>query len=210
MMAFLALILITNIPNLVNYPVTNPVTNISACYTSSTMTITNYIIACFMRAFIPFTVMLILNLIVIWNLKNSKIRVGVSNVVQIASQSGQQSRQFSNKEFRFMVSTLIIDFIFLFFYLPLGINYGIATYNLFSTSLTSDPVWNAAFTLFSTLSQLLALSHTSFLIFVFIIFNRNFRNEIIYLLRLNVLFPSLNLESSTNMSRTLNKDLSQT
>ena len=206
MLVFLALIIITNIPNLITYPVTDPVTNITTCFSTNTVTTINYLIAAFMRSFIPFGIMLTLNLLVIWSLKQSKVRVGVSSVVQ----SGQQTshRQFSNKEFRFMVSTLIIDFIFLFFYLPLGVNFGVVTYNLFGTSITSNPVSNAAYNLASNIIQLLALSHTSALFFVFIIFNRNFRNEIIDLLRLNILFPSLNHNSTAKFSRTLNKDQS--
>ena len=206
MFVLLSLIIITNIPNLITYPITDSVTNITTCFMTNTITTINYLIAAFMRSFIPFGVMLTLNLLVIWNLKQSKVRVGVSSVVQIASsQSGQQtSRQFSNKEFRFMVSTLIIDFIFLFFYLPLGVNFGVVTYNLFGTSITSNPVSNAAYNLASNIIQLLALSHTSALFFVFMIFNRNFRKEIIVLLRLNKLFPSLNHNSTTKLSRTLN------
>jgi hypothetical protein len=207
MLVFLALILITNFTNLITYPVTITFanTNFTYCYMSNNLSIATYLISVLMRVFVPFGIMLSLNLIVIWTLKQSKIRVGVSNVVQIASSiSGQESRQFTNKEFRFMVSTLIIDFIFLFFYLPLAVNYGIATYNLFSTSLTSDPVWYAAFNLFSTLAQLLAMAHTSVLFIVFVIFNRNFRNELIVWLRLNRLLKSLQSENNTNMTRMVN------
>ena len=209
MLVFLSLIIITNIPNLISYPVTDPITNITSCFSTNAVDTTNYLIAAFMRFYIPFALMLTLNLKVIWNLKQSKIRVGVVQTVsQPQSQSGQ--RQFSSKEFRFTVSTLIIDCIFLFFYLPLGVNFFIVIYNLFGTSITSDPVSNAAYNLASNSIQLLALAHTSVLFILFIVFNRNFRNEIIVLLGLNKLFSSLNNHvSNTKLSRTLKKDPSR-
>lgn len=207
MLSFGALILIADVPNLINYPVTNPVTNITACFLSNTINTTNNLIAAFMRIFIPFAIMLTLNLKVIRNLKQSKIRVGVANVVQSSQQTSH--RQFSNKEFRFVVSTLIIDFIFLFFYLPIGVNFFIVIYNLFGTAITSNPVSNAANSFSMTIFQLLAQLHTSLLFFFFIIFNRNFRQELIVLLRLNKLFRSLKPLSSTNLTRTLNMNTIQ-
>lgn len=211
MIGLLALILITNMTNLMSYPTTNTRDgrNNTFCSTSNDVSIATSLIANLMRIFIPFIIMLTLNLLVIFGLKKSKIRVGVSNVMQIAAKSGQQpSRRFTNKEFKFTVSTLIIDFIFLFFYLPLGVAFIIQTYNLFSTSLTSDPIGNAAYGLFNNVSQLFALAHTSVLIFLFIIFNRYFRAELILLLRLHKIFPTLKPESTTNLTR-LNNNQSQ-
>jgi hypothetical protein len=214
MLACLALILITNMTNLMTYPgVSTSNYTSSKCTTTNDVNISTNLIANLMRVFIPFGLMLTLNLLVIYRLKQSKIKVGVSNLIQVASKlqnsSNQPYHQITNKEFRFMVSTLIIDFVFLFFYLPLGVNYGIATYNLFSTSLTSNSLWNAAYNLFSQVTQMLAISHTSMLIFVFLIFNRNFRIEFILLFRLYKLFPSLQPDSSTNQTRTVNIDASQ-
>ena len=208
MLSFGALILIADVPNLINYPVTNPVTNITTCFLSNTINTANNLIAAFMRIFIPFAIMLTLNLKVIRNLKQSKIRVGVANVTQSGQQTSHR-QQLSNKEFRFVVSTLIIDFIFLFFYLPIGVNFFIVIYNLFGTAITSNPVSNAANSFSMTIFQLLAQLHTSLLFFFFIIFNRNFRKELIVLLRLNKLFQSLKPLSSTNLTRTLNMDTIQ-
>ena len=214
MLACLALILITNMTNLMTYPgVSTSNYTSSTCTTTNDVNIATNLIANLMRVFIPFGLMLTLNLLVIYRLKQSKIKVGVSNLIQVASKlqnsSNQPYHQITNKEFRFMVSTIIIDFVFLFFYLPLGVNYGIATYNLFSTSLTSNSLWNAAYNLFSQVTQMLAISHTSMLIFVFLIFNRNFRIEFILMFRLYKLFPSLQPDSSTNQTRTVNIDASQ-
>ena len=216
MLACLSLILITNMTNLMTYPTNS--TSSSRNYTSSSSTtatscgmttevsIATNLIANLMRVFIPFGLMLTLNLIVIYCLKQSKVKVGVSNIMQIASQlqNKQSERQLTNKEFRFMISTLIIDFVFLIFYLPVGVSFAIVTYNQFSTSITGDSYSNAVFTFFNNMTQLFAMAHTSVLIFIFIIFNRYFRLELIFLLRLHKLFPTLQPEGSTNATRLLN------
>ena len=205
MLSCLGLILIVNMTNLMTYPVTSS-SNKTSCSMSNDISIATNLIANVMRVFIPFGLMLTLNILIIYRLKQSKIKVGVSNVMQIASQqqSKQTERQLTNKEFRFMVSTLIIDFVFLFFYLPMGVSYIIATYNQFNTSITGDSYSNAVYNLFNNISQLIAMAHTSVLFFVFVIFNRYFRLELIYLLRLQKLFPSLQSEGSTNATRLLN------
>lgn len=109
-----------------------------------------------------------------------------------------------------MVSTLIIDFFYLIFYLPIGIGFIIQTYNLFSTSLTSDPMANAIYNLYSSVAQMIALGHASVLFFVFLIFNRIFRAELIILLRLDKLFASLNSDPSVVISNTSSKGQKRT
>lgn len=178
MLSFLLLILITNITNLMSYPVNN-IMNCSSTYEVDTAT---YIIFILMRFCIPFGVMLTLNLVIIIRLKQSK---RASNLVQIAStQHVNGSRQMTNKQFRFTVSTIFIDMVFLFFYLPLGVNLGIASYFHYVNPLTSDNVFNV----FSFSTQMLALFHSSVLIFLFIAFNKCFREEFILLFRLNYIF----------------------
>ena len=207
MFACLALILITNMTNLMTYPVTNA-NNVTSCFTASDVSIATSLIATMMRIFIPFLLMLGLNLLVIYRLKQSKIRVGIANVIQLDTQSRQQqqqpSRQLTRKEFKFTVSTLIIDFLFLFFYLPLGVAFVVQIYNLFNNSLSSYPVGNAVYNLFSNLSQIFALAHTSALFFIFIVFNRNFRTELFDLLRVYKFFPQFKPENTTNQTRVAN------
>ena len=183
-------------PNLLQTPVLNA-KNVTVCSQSNDAFVAAGLIFNMMRIFIPFVVMLILNLLAIWQLKKSKGRVGVAQV----STSQLQNKQISNKEFRFMVSTLIIDFMYLFFYLPVGIAFLIQTYNFFSTSLTSDPVGNAAFNLYTSFAQMLSMSHASALFFVFLTFNRVFRAELVILLRLDKIFPSLQLANSTALNK---------
>jgi hypothetical protein len=206
MLACLALILVTNMTNLMTYPAMGS-NNVTYCFMTNNLNVVTNLIAVFMRFLIPYIIMLTFNLLVIYRLKHSKIRVSFSNSIRSGSGSQEQPfRQLTRKEFRFTVSTLIIDSIFLFFYFPLGINYAIATYNLFSTSITSDLYLNAVFNLFSNLTQLLALAHTSVLFFIFIVFNRIFRTEFIVLLRIDKFFPTLVSENTPNTNRNNNNN----
>ena len=165
--------------------------NATVCTQSSIANLVTNLISNLMRVFIPFTVMVILNLLVVRNLKKSKSRVGAANVAQIASQNNQNGRQISNRQFRFMVSTLIVDFMYLIFYLPIAVSLTVTTNNMFSNSLTSDPVANEMYNIYSSLAQMFALGHSSVLFFLFLIFNRIFRVELIILLRLDKMFTSL-------------------
>lgn len=202
MLGFLAFILLADMTNLLTYPVTNA-KNVTSCFVATDVTLATNLLANLMRVFIPYGLMLTMNLLVIWRLKSSKVRAGVANTLQVTGNS-RASRQLSNKEFKFTVSTLIIDFVFLFFYLPIGIVFIIATYNLFGTSITSDPVSNAIYNFISNITQMLALSHTSALFVIFVIFNQYFRNELIILFRLNRVFPSTNSETSIKITRVRN------
>lgn len=171
MLACLSLILVTNITNLITYTATDE-NNATYCFMTNNLTVATSLIATLMRVFIPFGIMIAFNLLVIYRLKQSRIGVSVSNVIQIASETRRQfSRQLTKKEFRFTVSTLIIDVIFSFFYFPLGVAYVIVICTTFDASFFSDPLSNAIFNLCSNVSQLLALAHTSvlFLFFSFLI-----------------------------------------
>ena len=217
MLGCLSLILITNLTNLMTYPVINSSTNTTSCYTANNVSLANDLIACLMRIFIPFGTMLTLNLVVIYRLRRSKTKVGVATTAMMnigpKPQSSQVIRsaagQLTSKELRFTVSTLTIDFVFLFFYLPLGIAYAIVIYNLFDDSIKSSMFDNAIFNLFSSISQLLAMSHTSVTIFIFVIFNRYFRAELIRVFRVYVVFPNLQPMRSTNMTRMNNNHVSK-
>lgn len=204
MLACLALILVTNMTNLMTYPAIDS-NNTTYCFMTNNLNVVTNLIAVLMRFLIPYIIMLTFNLLVIYRLKRSKIRVSFSNSIRSGSQE-QPLRQLTRKEFRFTVSTLIIDSLFLFFYFPLGVNYAIATYNLFCTSITSDLYLNAVFNLFSNLTQILALAHTSVLFFIFVVFNRIFRTELIVLLRIDKFFPMLVSENTPNTNRNNNNN----
>lgn len=203
MLACFALILITNMTNLMTYPVTNA-KNVTSCFMTSDVTVATYLIANLMRFFIPFAIMVTFNLLVIYFLKRGKVRVGdvlPDNIDSSQRPQRRSLRRLTRSELRFTGSTLIIDSIFLFFYLPLGANYVVQTYGLFNNSLKSNTVGYAVFQVFSNLSQVLALAHTSAIVIVFVVFNDNFRAELIVFLRLHKVFPNLKPENPVNVAR---------
>lgn len=131
------LTLILNLTDLLQQTASLNAKNVTVCTQSNIANLVTNLISNMMRVFIPFTVMLILNLLVIWNLNKSKPRVGAANVAQIASQllqNNQNGRQISNRQFRFMVSTLIVDFMYLIFYLPIAVSLTVRTYDMFRNS----------------------------------------------------------------------------
>ena len=208
MFGFLAFILIINVTNLITYSVTDA-NNITSCFISNSISIATSINTNLTRVFFPFALMLTLNLLVIWRLKSSKIRVGVVNVLQIAAsqQNGDYQKQMTNREFRFTISTLLIDFVFLFCYFPLEVNIGIQLYNLFDDSITGSPIASAVLNVFTSVAQVMALGHTAVLFFVFVIFNRNFRNELVMLFRLYKIFPALQpTDNTTVLTRIINNN----
>lgn len=197
MFGILICLLITSLPNLLQQTSVLNSKNVTVCSQGNDAFIASTLLSTLMRVVIPFIFMLALNLLVIRELKKSKVRVGVA---QIAS----QNNQLSNREFRFMVCTIIIDFVFLIFYLPITIALSILVYNLFSTSLTSNPVANAIYNLFLSIAQMLALGHSSALFFVFLIVNRTFRAELIVLMRLDKPISSLKPRTSIFLTHTNN------
>jgi len=129
--------------------------------------------------------MLTFNLTVISRLNSSKkiVRVGATQII-----NGKQQGQMSNKEYRFKVATIIIDFTFLFFYTPLAVSLTFGIVDLVNGSISADPLMNVIVNnLFSNIATLLAFAYAVALIFIFFIFNRYFRIEFLRILRIKKL-----------------------
>lgn len=194
-MACLSLILITNVTNLLSYPsvlvsddeydddmtttsVNSTNVNSSSSASSSrivcTATEATYIatslIAILMRIFMPFTVMVTLNALVLMRVRRSRRRVTTSS----ASTS-------SKRDVRFAVSTIVVDFMFLVFYTPLAGFLALSIASLVDANVWS-PLTGALIDLFSSVAQLLAFAHSVALVFIFVACNRYFRNELVDLL----------------------------
>ena len=192
MFGFLSIILITNITNLMTYPIQNYK---NEWYCNASIDIITNLIAFLMRFIIPFVVMLTLNLMVIWRLKRPKLRTALTNPIQIAlNRQINRSSQMAKKKLRFILSTLFIDYVFLVFHFPLGVNYGVSIrIYLYGTIRYFSPDYLAIFFLFSNVTQLIALFHSSVLIILFISFNKYFRAEFIILFRLDKILQSIQI-----------------
>ena len=192
MVGVLALVLITNITNLLTYPITRTSINnvtITSCFTSLPVQISTTLIAILMRIYIPFLLMIGLNFIVIIRLRNSKRRVGINgrknNNAQQQLPSTQPANQLSRKEYKFVVTTIIIDAMFFVLHTPLAAFFVITIYNQFNDSITSQPVVSAWVNLFSNVSQLMAVAYPELMIFIFVTLNRYFREELLVIFRLS-------------------------
>lgn len=182
MAGLLVLILATNYTNLLTYNVGQ-----ARCQTSSDINIATNIIALLMRVYVPFALMVIFNGFVIKRLRKSKIKVGA-----IATQIGQKKKQrgqMSQKEYKFIVSTIIMDFIFFAFYTPLAVYLIMSIVDLFSGALSSNPLTSQITSFYSNIVQLLAYSYHTVVIFIFSGFNKFFRIEIRKLLCLQRCYP---------------------
>ena len=196
MLCILAMLAVANMPNLLSYPNSK-----GSCVTSGDATAAANIITIFLRAYVPFAIILIMDLIVFNRLRQSKRRVAVTQLGQ-----RKQSHQISNKEYSFIVSTIIIDLMFVLFYTPVAVYITIAVVNVY---ITWDQLTTTAINVFYSVALLLAFYYSVWLIFIFFILNRYFRNEAIAILRLNRFFPDLNqtlMETGSiiNMPRTMN------
>lgn len=202
MLGILALLVVANMPSLLTFPQTLVRSNVTYvyCSTAKEVTVASNILTVLFRAYIPFSIMLVLDIIVFKRLRKSKRRVGVT-------QMGQQKQpgQISNKEYNFIVSTIIIDLTFVLFYTPA------AAYLLITVADTFvdwDRLTSAAIYLFSGCALLLAFLYSNVSFFIFFIINRYFRNEVFTILRINKLFPDLNQTmmetgSTANMNRSV-------
>lgn len=133
--------------------------------------------------------MITLNVIVLRRLRQSKIRVGVANVTRMGQQKNQPG-QLSNKEYKFIISTLFIDITFFLFYTPLAAFITISGVQTIYANLF-EPLTAAFVSLFYSATQVLALFYSVASFFIFAVFNRYFRGEVIVVLRLKRFLPKV-------------------
>lgn len=191
-LAVFAFNLIINIPNLIAYPTPSSDPNRTVCTFDTNINTANNIIAILMRVYVPFCAMLTLNIRVISRLRQSKRRIGLVS-------SNPAGSSMSRRQYMFTMSTLIIDFTFLFFYTPIAISLSLEVVDLFTGAFVNSPLSNVIVNnLFSSAAQLLAFAYSVALIAIFFISNRFFKNELVDLLRLRTIFGLSSIESDQN------------
>ena len=181
MFGTLVLVSAANMPNLLSYP--TKFFWLTICTTPTDASVAGNIITILFRAYIPFTLMLIFDIIVFRRLKASKRRVGVTQMGQ-----RKQPGTISNKEYNFIISTIFIDLAFVVFYTPVAVYVSITVAD---TYVNWDQLTSTAINLFYSCAMLLAYYYSVLLLVIFFVLNRYFRNEIFTVLRLNTMFPSL-------------------
>jgi hypothetical protein len=194
MLGTLAFIVIANIANLVSYSATW----YSYCLQSNEATAASNIISILLRAYIPFALILTFDIIVFKRLRNSRRRVGVTQMG-----ARKQPGQFSNKEYNFIITTLFIDLTFILFYTPISVHVTITVVNLYIP--TNDFLTSAALNVYYCCALLVAFLFSVLQLFLFVMFNRYFRSEAFRILRINRFFPDisqtvLDSRSNTNLN----------
>jgi hypothetical protein len=195
MVGTFALLAVANMPNLLTYP-----NSAGFCVTPPDVSIARNVLTILFRVYIPFVVMFVMDVIVFKRLRQSRRRIGVSQMGQ-----RKQSNQISIKEYNFIVSTLLMDLSFVVFYTPTAVHLAISLSTLF---ITYDSVTTAAVNLLYSCGILTAFLYSVLTFFLFFIFNRYFRNEVLTVLRINRLFPEMSQTvmesgSTNNMKKTL-------
>ena len=154
--------------------------------------------------------MLALNLIVFRRLRRSKAKVGLN----VASQQ-KQSQNLSRKEYKFIVSALFIDLVFVLYYTPIAVYISIWVANLDQLS-SWESLSQAVFDFYFNMSHLFMFLYSVSTIFIFVVFNSYFKQELIDLFRLRRLFSNiftnnltLTISSSNSHHRANNTNLIQ-
>jgi hypothetical protein len=176
---------------------------ITFCSQTADANIATTVLTIVSRIYIPFAFMLTLNLIVLRRLRQSKIKVGVANVTRMGQQKNQPG-QLSSKEYKFIVSMLIIDITFFVFYTPLAVTMTLYSVSTIHTTLF-DSVTDAWIFLVYSTAQALALIYSVSSFFIFAVFNRYFRGEVIAVLHLKRFLPRVFNESISVLNDTLQK-----
>ncbi|RNA42969.1 FMRFamide receptor-like [Brachionus plicatilis] len=203
----LALIMITNSTNLMSFAVvettydndTNQTVISESCEQTKQVSLATDFIAILMRLYIPLFIMISLNSLVIRKLYQSKKKVKKSSslpMVHVKSSKSLSQKTFSNKDYKFITATLTMDFIFWIFYAPVSINITLSIIDTF-TGIFKDPRARVNYRLYSNVSQLFAFTYHSICIFLFIGFNRYYKEELFSFLKINYRAPF-------RTSRTLN------
>ena len=178
-MGTFALLAVANMPNLLTYPNSKG----NNCSIATDVSVARNVLTILFRVYIPFAIMLVMDVIVFKRLRQSKRRIGVTQTSQ-----SNQSQQISNKEYNFMISTLLIDLSFVVFYTPIAIHLAISLTTLF---INYDQVTNAAVNVFYSCALLTVIFYSVLTFFLFFVFNRYFRSEVYTVLRINRLLPNL-------------------
>ena len=169
-------------PNLLSYP-QKYFWFVNCVQSNEAQTAAN-IISILLRAYIPFTLMLVFDVIVFKRLRNSRRRVGVTQMGQ-----RKQPGQFSNKQYNFIISTIFIDLTFILFYTPISGHVTVTVIDLY-VSWSSLTAAGLGILYYTALFVVFLFSVVQ--IFIFLIFNRYFRIEAFYVLRLYKFFPNVN------------------
>jgi hypothetical protein len=159
-----------------------------ACIASSRVSISADLVSSMMRTFIPFTIMLVLNLLMIRTLRLSKLSLKRSNLQPRLSTSNSASTANYSISFRreriLAVNLVMLNLIFFLFNFPLSITYILTNLFKYYYKLSnSTSSFMSELNYIHSIANSLAYVYCSMSFFTNLAFNSLFRKEIVAMLK---------------------------
>ena len=159
---------ILDIPNFFFYLSTNgniTFSTLRVCVGSFAITVTSDLISVLLRTYIPFVIMLILNVVMIRKIMESS-RLSLKKTI----------RRY-RKDYQFTIAVMFVDVYIFLANLPESIFYIIYDYYLYSGMFLSSSVFRSYYNLLSGIFSNISLSVQTFSFFSYLLFNTIFRRE---------------------------------
>ena len=191
MFGLFVIILFANSPNFIRSSTTSTFNNRTTVQNGKLRSEIQLVIQCvkiFMEVYIPYLIIVFLDIMAVVCLKRSKVNILTGN----------------NRTFRFTINTILIDLIYLIFHIPYAFTTSILLLNFFNFLKISKPfAYIGVFSFILNVFELLPFYYSCFVFFVFLIFNRNFRFELFsigFLVKIKDFFVSQRNSSQNNSS----------
>lgn len=155
----------------------------STCTSSGAINITTDIVAIIFRTYLPFTLMIIFNLIMIQKIfKSSKVKAKQTAVAR--------------REYQLTFAVMAFDVYFFFVNFPLSCYFIFYDVNNYSGAMDNNPLFTAQYSLFNTVTSNFAFFQQTFSFVMYMIFNKLFRAEVFGLVGIVLRISSLANRSS--------------
>ena len=141
-----------------------------SCTADNAILVASDMVLIIMRLYIPIFLMIVFNIYM--------IRVVIQKR-KIALRENSKSK----KEHHFTISVIANDVCFFLFHLPVSIYFILYDINLYSGAFNGDPLFSANYNLFGNVVKDFSLCIQTFSFFIYLVFNKIYRREVLYLLR---------------------------
>ena len=162
--SILFVIMVLDIPNLFFYISVN-------CIADYEITVLSDIISIFLRTYIPFTLMILFNIVMVKKTFD-KSRVAFK----------RSSTNLSRKEYQFTVAVIAYDIFFLILNFPRSIYFIMYDVNLYSGAFNGNPLFSANYSVLNAVTSNLATFVQTFSFVTYLAFNKLYRKEFLYLI----------------------------
>ena len=179
LVSILTVILILDIPNLFFYVSGN------ACVADYVPNISSDMISIFTRTYIPFTLMILFNIVMIRqtfiHARAHKHHGAIYNHRQ-SHPKVAHSVHLTRKEYQFTVAVIAYDVFFLVFNFPMSLYYIFYDVNLYSGAFVGNPLFSASYTFVNAITSNLTPFVQTYSFLTYLAFNKLYRNEVLYIL----------------------------